>query len=217
MSAEKIREVRERSGAPLSEGKTALEEAQGDIDQALVVLQKRGTTRSVSESRIAAEGLVRSYIHPGDRLAVLVEVNCETDFVARSPDFRAFCDDVAMQIAGMSPRYVARTEIPEEHRVSQREIFVAQLREQKKPEAAIAKIVEGKINKWYSEVCLLDQESITVPGKTVEQVRAEVSAKFREKVSVRRFTRWEVGSGMEKRDSNLAHEVAKAIEGAALT
>jgi len=223
MAPEKIREVRERSGAPMSECKTALEEAGGDVDNALEVLQKRGTTRSVSSARIATEGLVQSYIHTGGKLAVLVEVNCETDFVARTNEFKAFCEDIAMQIAGMEPKFVSREEIPADVLAKQQDIFMAAHKdaprwsdEKKKgsrdPER-LAKIIEGKIAKWYREVCLLDQDSIHVPGKTVEQLRTEVSAKFREKITIRRFLRWEVGEGLVRKTSNLAEEVAKAIGG----
>jgi len=199
MSLDQIREVRERSGAPMAQCKSALDETQGDVAKALELLQKRGVVRNVSDARVATDGLVHAYIHPGSKLAVLVEVNCETDFVARTPEFRAFCDDIAMQIAGMNAQFVSRQEVTQEVLARQEEIFTEQLRKDGKPEASFAKILPGKLNKWYQEVCLLDQESIHVQGKTVEQLRAEVSAKFGEKLTIRRFTRWEVGQGLQKR------------------
>jgi elongation factor Ts len=200
----------------MAECKSAVEEAGGNVEKALEVLQKRGTTRSVSGARVAAEGLVHVYVHTGSKLAVLVEVNCETDFVARTPEFKAFCEGVAMQIAGMNPKYVSRNQIPAEDIARQRDIFTESSRTVGQPPERLAKIVEGKVNKWFAEVCLLDQKAVldTDPwaSKTIEDVRAAVSANFRERITIRRFIRWEVGEGMEKRSNNLVSEVASAIE-----
>lgn len=211
ISLEQVKEVRNRSSVGMAECKSALEEAAGDVDKALEVLQKRGLLRAASRAgRIAAQGKIGTYVHGDGSKVCMVEVNCETDFAAKSPTFKEFCENVAMQIVGMSPVYVQRTDVPEAQIAKQREIFEAQLRKEGKPEQAVAKIVEGKLNKWLTEVCLLEQESVTSPKKTVDQVRAELVAQLGENVTIRRFTRWEVGEGIEKPvKEDYASEVAK--------
>lgn len=207
-----VREVRERSNAPLGECKTALDEAGGDVDKALTILQKRGEAKAISAGgRIATEGVVHSYVHPGGRISVLVEVNCETDFVAMNPEFLAFCDNVAMQVAAMGPKYVDRASVPSEVSLAQESIFKAQLQSEGKPEKSWSKIIDGKINKWCSEVCLMDQALVTGsnPKNTVETERVALIAKLGENVKVRRFVRWELGEGLEKRSVDLAADVAK--------
>ncbi len=194
-----VKEVRERSGAPLADCKLALEET-GNINAALEALQKRGVIKAAKKAgRIAADGVIRSYIHGNGRIGVLLEVNCETDF----------CDDCAMQIAGMSPQYVRTEEVPGEMQRKQEEIFTAQLQEEKKPEKSWPKILEGKMNKWRQEICLLTQEAVASPKKTIEQLRVELVAKIGENVQVRRFVRWEMGEGIEKAaKEDYAAEVA---------
>src|SRR4051812_34735008 len=161
-----VKEVRERSGAGMMDCKNALVEASGDVEKALEIIQKKGLAKAVKKAgRVASEGLVHSYIHAGGRLGVLVEINCETDFVSRNPDFRAFCEETAMQIAAMNAQYVRKEEIPESAIAKQKEIFAAQLKEEGKPEQAWPKIMEGKVNKWSQEICLNDQESIIHAGK----------------------------------------------------
>jgi elongation factor Ts len=210
ISSSMVKEVRERSGAGMMDCKNALVEAAGDVEKALEIIQKKGLAKAVKKAgRVASEGLIQSYIHAGGRIGVLLEVNCETDFVSRNEDFKKFCDDVAMQIAGMNAQYVRREEIPESAKAKQMEIFEAQLKEEGKPQQAWPKIIEGKLSKWMQEICLVDQESFTVPGKTIEQLRSELVAKIGENITVRRFVRWELGEGIEKKKEDYAAEVAK--------
>jgi elongation factor Ts len=209
-SASLVKEVRERSGAGMMDCKNALVEASGNVEKALEIIQKKGLAKAVKKAgRVASEGLLTSYIHAGGRLGVLLEINCETDFVARNPDFKQFCDETAMQIAAMNAQFVRREEIPESVIAKQKEIFEGQLKEEGKPAAAWPKIVEGKVNKWSSEICLIEQESIIHQGKTIEQLRAELIAKIGENINIRRFTRWELGEGIEKKSEDYAAEVAK--------
>lgn len=210
ISASVVKEVRERSGAGMMDCKNALVEANGDVEKALEIIQKKGLAKAVKKAgRVASEGLIHSYIHAGGRLGVLLEVNCETDFVARNPDFKQFCEETAMQIAAMSAQYVKKDEIPETAIAKQKEIFEAQLKEEGKPQQAWPKIMEGKVSKWAQEICLADQESIIHQGKTIEQLRSELVAKIGENINIRRFVRWELGEGIEKKKEDYAAEVAK--------
>lgn len=216
ISASTVKEVRERSGAGMMDCKNALVEANGDVEKALEIIQKKGLAKAVKKAgRVASEGLVHSYIHAGGRLGVLVEINCETDFVSRNPDFKQFCEEVAMQIAAMSAQYVKKEEIPDSVKAKQQEIFEAQLKEEGKPQQAWPKILEGKISKWASEICLNDQLSIIHEGKTVEQLRTDLVAKIGENINIRRFVRWELGEGIEKKKEDYAAEVAKMAAGEA--
>jgi len=210
ITMEKIKELRERTGAGVVDCKKALGDTGGDVDQAVQELQKRGIAKAAKKhGRIAAEGLIGNYVHAGGRIAVLVEINCETDFVSRGEDFQQLCEDVAMQIAAMSPRYVSVDEIPGEDTESQREIFSAQVREEGKPENIVPKIVEGKLAKWKKEVCLVDQVFVKDSEKTISDLITALSATTGEKISIRRFARFEVGEGLEKRKNDLAAEVAE--------
>lgn len=193
MNAESIKEVRNRSHAPLNECKSALEEANGDVDKALVVLQKRGVLRAqASASRDAREGVVHSYVHNG-KIAVLVEVNCETDFAARNPLFTKFVDELAMHIAAANPSYLTRDDLTAEKLHQTYEIAKAGI-PGGKPEAVLEKIIAGKMEKFYAEACLVDQISLIAQNnKTIEQLRAELSSQLGENVIIRRFTRWEIG------------------------
>ncbi len=207
-----VKQVRERSGAPMMDCKSALVEAAGDVEKALDIIQKKGLAKAVKKAgRVAAEGLVHSYIHAGGRLGVLAEINCETDFVSRNPDFKLFVEETCMQIAAMAAQYVKKEEIPADIVAKQKEIFEAQMAEDPKPKPKDAwpKIIEGKVAKWAGEICLNDQESIIHAGKTVEQLRQELVAKIGENISIRRFTRWELGEGIEKKKEDYAAEVAK--------
>lgn len=210
-----VKEVRERSGAGMMDCKNALGEAGGDVEKALEIIQKKGLAKAVKKAgRVASEGLLHAYIHAGGRLGVLLEVNCETDFCARNAEFRQFCEETAMQIAAMNAQFVRKEEIPADVVAKQREIFAGQLKEEKKPEQSWPKIIEGKVAKWSTEACLIDQESIIHPGKTVEQLRTDLVGKIGENISIRRFTRWELGEGIEKKKEDYAAEVAKlAAEG----
>jgi elongation factor Ts len=209
MSMDKIKELRERTGAGVMDCKRILLEVDGDVEKAVVELQKKGLAKAAKKAaRIAAEGVVHAYVHAGSRIGVLVEVNCETDFVARNEEFLAFAEDVAMQIAAMSPRYVKTDEISTSDTAVQREIFTAQAAESGKPANIVEKMIEGKLAKWAKEVCLYDQPFIRDDKKTIDQIRTALIAKTGENISVRRFVRFEVGEGLEKRSADLAAEVA---------
>ena len=192
---EKIKELRDRTNISLAKCKLAIESSNGDIEQALLWLQKQGLTDSSKKSgRSANEGLIHSYVHMG-KVGVLVEVNCETDFASRSEHFKKFVDNVALQIAAMNPEYIEMNNIPETLVVEQREIFLAQISNggKPKPQNIIDKILNGKIDNWLSEVCLLNQVSVIDSNKTIEQMRAELVSQLGENVVVKRFVRWEIG------------------------
>jgi elongation factor Ts len=212
-SIEVVKEVRNRSHASLKDCAVAVDEAGGDVDKALKLLQEKGIISAAGRAKVANEGRVQSYVHGADaRLTVVVEVNCETDFAARSDSFKEFCDTVAMQIAAMNPKWVRREDVPAEVVAEQRRIYEVQLTEQKKPQAAWPKIVEGKIEKWLSEACLLEHKAVasTTPEETIERLRALLSSKLGETITIRRFVRWEVGEGIEKpKKADYATEVAE--------
>jgi len=212
ISAKAVQELRARTNAGIMDCKKALLECDGDMDKAVEWLQKKGIAAATKRAgRIASEGLMHSYIH-GGRSGVMIEVNCETDFVAKTPDFKEFVNDVALHIAAMNPPYLQAEDIPAAELASQQAIFEAQAAESGKPAQILGKIVEGKIKKWVEESCLLTQKFVKDPEKTIEQVRLEVSVKTGEKVSIRRFTRWELGEGLEKRTNDLAADVAAQIQ-----
>ena len=197
IAAVQVKELRDRTGAGMMDCKRALVEAEGNLDKATDIIQKKGLAKAANKAgRIAADGAVHSYIHPGGRVGVLVEVNCETDFVARSADFKEFVEDVCMHIAASSPRFVRREDVPATEVAKQREIFEAQVKASGKPEKIVPKIVDGKIDSWYSEICLLGQPFVREPQKTIEAVRAALVAKTGENVQVRRFVRFELGEGV---------------------
>ncbi len=218
ITAQMVKELRERTGAGILDCKKALQETDGDMDKAVELLRKKGLAAAAKKAgRIAAEGLVHAYIHGGDgingRIGVLVEVNCETDFAANTTEFKEFVHKVALQIAANSPQYLTREDIPEDVIAKEREIRMAKLREEGKPDNIVEKIVEGQLNKWFAEICLMEMPYIfSDDGKTtIEDMAKEVTAKIGEKVSVRRFVRYELGEGLEKRSDDLAAEVAKEI------
>jgi elongation factor Ts len=210
ITMEMIKELRERTGAGVVDCKNVLGEMDGDVDKAVLELQKRGIAKAAKKAgRIAAEGLIGTYIHDGGRIAVLVEVNCETDFVARGDEFRGLCEDIAMQVAAMNPSYVREDEIPEADVKAQAEIFTSQTKEEGKPEKIIPKIVDGKIAKWKKEVCLEDQVFVKNSDLTIGQLITNLTASTGEKITLRRFVRFEVGEGLTKRVHDLAAEVAE--------
>jgi len=214
ISAEQVKELREMTGAGMMECKKVLEEANGDKEKAADLLRERGVVKAAKKAgRIAAEGLVESYIHGDGRIGVLVEVNIETDFAAKNPEFREFVKDVAMQIAASKPEYVRREDVPASVVEKEMEVIKAQALNEGKPEAAIAKICEGRIAKFYAENCLLEQEFIKDPDKTVQQVLTEKIASIGENITIRRFVRFERGEGIEKKEENFAEEVMKQING----
>ena len=214
VSASMVKELREKTGAGMMDCKKALAETGGDYAKAEEWLRKKGITGAAKKSgRVAAEGLVGTYVH-GGKIGVLVEVNCETDFVARNEDFQALVKDLAMHIAAASPLYVRREEVPAEALEKEKEIQRQQLREQKKPEQMIEKILEGKMGKYYETVCLLDQYWVKDDKKKISELVTEKIAKIGENISVRRFVRYQVGEGIEKKKEDLAAEVQKTIDAA---
>ncbi len=211
VSAAMVKELREKTGAGMMDCKKALSESGGDFVKAEEWLRKKGIAKAGSkEGRVAAEGIIGTYVH-GGRIGVLVEVNCETDFVARNEDFQALVKDVAMQIAAASPKYVRRDEVPVDVMEKEKEIQRELLKQQGKPEAMWDKILVGKLEKYYELVCLMDQPWVKEDKKKVGDMITERAAKIGEKVSVRRFTRYEVGEGIEKKKDDLASEVAKQL------
>jgi len=211
VSATMVKELREKTGAGMMDCKKALSEAGGDFAKAEEWLRKKGIAKAGSkEGRVAAEGVVGTYIH-GGRIGVIVEVNCETDFVARNTDFQDLVKDVAMQIAAASPKYVRREEVPADLLEKEKDIQRALLKQQGKPEAMWDKILVGKVEKYFEQVCLVDQLWVKDDKKKVGEMITERAAKIGEKVSVRRFVRYEVGEGIEKKKDDLAAEVAKTL------
>ena len=213
-----VKALREKTGAGMMECKNALNEAAGNEEQAIELLRKRGlASAKKKEGRIAAEGAVGSYIHMGGKVGVLVEVNCETDFVARTEEFQALVKDIAMHVAAAEPRYVAREEVPSDILDKEREITRAQIandpKNANKPEQVIDKIVEGRLNKYYEEAVLLDQPFVKDPAKTVKDLLTEKIAATGERISVRRFARFKMGEGLERRADDFASEVASMSGG----
>ena len=214
VTAEQVKELRELTGAGMMECKKVLAEVDGDKDKAIELLRERGVVKAAKKAgRIAAEGLVESYIHGDGRIGVLVEVNIETDFAAKNPEFREFVKDVAMQIAAARPEYVRREEVPADVVEKEKEIMKAQAIAEGKPEAVAEKIVAGRIDKYYSEVCLLEQDFVKDPDKTVQQVLTEKISSIGENITIRRFVRFERGEGIAKKEENFAEEVMKQING----
>ncbi len=215
ISMESIKDLRAATGAGIADCKKALQESDGDMDKAVEFLRKKGLAAAAKKAgRIASEGLVHAYIHAGGRVGVLVEVNCETDFVANTDDFQQLVHDVALHIAAFSPGYVKREEVPEAVVAKEREIYATQAMESGKPEHIAEKITEGRLNKWYGEVCLLEQAWVKDQDRKVQEILTEAIAKIGENISIRRFVRYNLGEGLEKREDDLAAEVAKQIEGA---
>ncbi|HRC54346.1 MAG: translation elongation factor Ts [Myxococcales bacterium] len=210
ISAAMIKDLRERTAAGMADCKKALQECDGDMEKAIDYLRKKGLAKAAKKAgREATEGAVVSYIHAGGRIGVLVEINCETDFVARNEDFVAFTRDVAMQIAAMSPQFVRSDEVDQAVVEREREVLLAKAKESGKPEAVVAKMVDGQISKWMKEICLLDQSWVKNPDKTIDQVQQELVAKIGENIRIRRFVRFELGEGLEKKKDDFAAEVAK--------
>jgi elongation factor Ts len=194
ISPKQVMELRQRTGVGMMECKKALAEANGDLDMAIENLRKRGAAKAASKAdRAASEGLVEAYIHPGGRVGVLVEINCETDFVARTDDFKALVTGIAMHVAAMGPLAVRREEISPDLVAHERKIYTEQVRAEGKPEAIVEKIVEGKMNKWFSEVVLLDQPYVKDDKKTVGSLVQEAVAKMGENIQVRRFSKFRLG------------------------
>ncbi|NLL51989.1 MAG: translation elongation factor Ts [Peptococcaceae bacterium] len=212
VSAALVKELRERTGAGMMDCKKALTECNGDMDKAIDFLREKGLAAAAKkESRIAAEGLVESYIHGGGRIGVLVEVNCETDFVARGEEFKQFVKDIAMQIAAAKPLYINKEDVPADVVEHEKQILKAQALNEGKPEKIVDKMVEGRVEKFYKEVCLMEQPFIKDPDMEVKDLVLQKTAKIGEKISIRRFARYELGEGIEKRQENFADEVMKEM------
>lgn len=208
ITAALVKELREKTGAGMMDCKKALVEKNGDLDAAVDYLREKGLAAAAKKAgRIAAEGVVESYIHMGGRIGVLVEVNCETDFVAKTEEFHALAKDLAMHIAASRPEYVSRDEIPEAVLGHERGIYRTIAENEGKPAKIIDKIVEGRIERYMKEVCLLDQPFVKDPDMTVQKLLNAKVAKIGEKISVRRFVRYERGEGLEKREDDFAAEV----------
>lgn len=212
-TANDVKELREKTGVGMMDCKKALTEANGNMEEAVKLLREKGLAVAAKKaSRIAAEGIVESYIHMGGKIGVLVEVNCETDFVAKTDEFKAFVHNIAMHIAAANPQFLDRTEVPGGEIDKEREIIRVQALNEGKPEKIVDKIVDGRIDKYFKEVCLMEQPYIINTDVTIEQLVTEQIAKIGEKVSIRRFTRYAMGEGLEKRKDNFAEEVMGQIK-----
>jgi len=212
ITADMVKQLRERTGAGMMDCKKALTEKEGEIEKAIEFLREKGLSAAAKKAgRIAAEGIVDSYIHGEGRIGVLIEVNIETDFAARNSEFKTFVRDIAMQVAASKPEYVRKEEVPAEILEKEKQILRAQALNEGKPEKIIEKIIEGRIVKFYTEKCLLEQPWIKDTDKTIQQLLSEKIALIGENINIRRFVRYEKGEGLTKREDNLAEEVAKAI------
>ncbi|CAN5424439.1 translation elongation factor Ts [soil metagenome] len=211
-----IKELREKTGAGMMDCKAALVEANGDESQAIEILRKKGmATADKKSGRVTAEGAVGSYIHMGGKVGVMVEINCESDFVSRGEEFQQLVKDVAMHIAATDPRFLKREEVPAEVLDKEREILLEQLKNDeknaKKPEEVLNKIIDGRLNKFYEENVLLDQAFVKDPSKTISDLITEKIASIKENISIRRYTRYKMGEGIEKKQDDFAAEVASMV------
>jgi len=216
VTAAAVKQLRDKTGAGMMECKNALVEAEGNDEVAVDILRKRGLASAKKrEGRIAAEGIVGQYIHMGGKVGVLVEVNCETDFVARGDEFQQLVKDVAMHVAAAEPKYVSRQDVPAVELSKEREIARAQAQNDpknaNKPEQVLEKIVEGRLHKYYEENVLLDQPFVKDPAKTVGELVTEKVARTGEKITIRRFTRYKMGEGLERKEEDFGGEVASLI------
>lgn len=208
VSASAVKELRERTGAGMLDCKKALDETNGDIAKAVDLLREKGLAAAANKAgRVATEGTVEAYIHAGGRIGVLVEINCETDFVGKTEQFKEFARDIAMQIAAANPKFVSRDEVSQDELEKEREILKAQALNEGKPEKIVEKMVEGRISKYYEEYCLLEQAFIKDPDKTVQTLLNEKISTIGENISIRRFARFELGEGLEKKEDNFVQEV----------
>lgn len=213
IKASTVKELRDQTGAGILDCKKALQENNGDINKAIDFLRKKGLSKAIKKvDRTAAEGIVTSYIHNNNKIGVLLEMNCETDFVAKNEDFNQLAHDITLQIAAMGPEYVSPAEIPADVIEKEKEIYKSQFKDAGKPENIIEKIVQGKIEKeFYKSKCLLQQDFVKDSTMTINDLVVALIAKLGENIVVRRFIRWTVGEGIEKKSENFADEVAKQI------
>lgn len=213
ITAALVKELRERTGAGMMDCKKALAATEGDMDKAIDFLREKGLAAAAKKAgRIVAEGLVESYIHGGGRIGVLVEVNCETDFVAKTDAFKSLVKDIAMHIAAANPSYLRREEVPAAELEHEKMVLSEQARNEGKPEKIIEKMVTGRIEKYYKEVCLLEQPFVKDPDKTISDLITESIAKIGENIAIRRFTRYQLGEGIEKKQEDFAAEVMSFVK-----
>ena len=213
ITAALVKELRERTGAGMMDCKKALAATEGDMDKAIDFLREKGLAAAAKKAgRIAAEGLVESYIHGGGRIGVLVEVNCETDFVAKTDAFKSLVKDIAMHIAAANPSYLRREEVPAAELEHEKMVLSEQARNEGKPEKIIEKMVTGRIEKYYKEVCLLEQPFVKDPDKTISDLITESIAKIGENIAIRRFTRYQLGEGIEKKQEDFAAELMSFVK-----
>lgn len=211
-----VKSLREKTGAGMIDCKNALVEANGDENAAVEILRKKGmATAGKKAGRVTAEGVVGSYIHMGGKVGVLVEINCESDFVARGEEFQQLVKDVAMHVAAADPRYASREDVPASELDKEREILMEQLKNDpknaNKPEDVLGKIIEGRLNKFYEDNVLVDQPFVKDPSKTIGELVTEKIASIKENISIRRFTRYKMGEGIEKKADDFAAEVASMV------
>lgn len=212
ISASMIKDLREATGAGIMDCKKALAESNGNLEKAITFLREKGLASAQKKAgRIAADGAIGYYIHAGGKIGVIVEVNCETDFVAKTDEFQSLAKDIAMHIAAASPQYTKRADVPQDVIDKEKAIYKAQALESRKPEKVISQMTEGKIEKWFKEVCLLEQPFIKNPDVTISELVTALIAKLGENISVRRFVRFKVGEGIEKKTTDFAKEVAEAM------
>ncbi|MFN8006331.1 MAG: translation elongation factor Ts [Terriglobia bacterium] len=212
ITADQVKKLREATGAGMMECKSALNESGGDFEAAVVILRKKGLAAAAKKSaRVASDGVIYSYLHPGNKLGVILELNCETDFVARMPEFLELAKDLAMHIAAMDPKYVRREDVPESVLAQEREIHRDKAAKTGKPAPVIEKIVEGQINKFFAEVCAYEQPFVKNDKQTVGQLLTDKVATIKENISLRRFSRFKLGEGLEKRTDDFAAEVAAQV------
>ena len=213
ITAALVKELRERTGAGMMDCKKALSATDGDLEKAIDFLREKGLAAAAKKAgRVAAEGLVEAYIHGGGRIGVLVEVNCETDFVAKTDAFKELVKDIAMHIAATNPSYLKREEVPTAELEHEQAVLAEQARNEGKPEKIIEKMVAGRIEKYYKEVCLMEQPFVKDPDKTISDLITESIAKIGENISIRRFTRYQLGEGIEKKEENFAEEVLSFVK-----
>ncbi|MBO5417920.1 MAG: translation elongation factor Ts [Clostridia bacterium] len=214
VDAKLIKELRERTQAGIADCKKALEACDGNMDKAADYLREKGLSATAKKAgRIASEGVVESYIHGNGRIGVLVEINCETDFVARNEVFKSFVRDIAMHIAASNPLYVAQEDVPADALEKEAAVLRAQALNEGKPEKIVDKIVAGRISKYYEENCLLEQSYVKDPDRKVKDLLADKVATLGENIKIRRFVRYEMGEGLAKKEENFAEEVMKQVNG----
>jgi len=213
ISAQQVKELRELTGAGMMECKSALQETEGDFEKAIVALRKKGLAAAAKKAtRIASDGLVISYLHPGGKIGVLVELNCETDFVAKTPEFHELAKDLSMHIAALDPKYLRREDIPPEVLEREKDIYREKAKSSGKPANVIEKIVEGQLSKFYADFCVYDQSFVKDDKITVGQLIADRIVKIGENISLRRFTRYKLGEGLQKKSDDFASEVAAQLK-----